>query len=219
MASWWDLGEHSGFSGNQLAIDRIICAFCNERGGFTVEHHAEKRKPNAGKRLNFDTLKCGSCGGYVLVLWSATSMPIDLQGLHNFEVLPWPQSIDEYPTHWPEPVGRHWMQAQRSLLNENWDAAAVMARSSMQAALRDKGAVGGSLNQEIKDLAGKGILPPLMEEWSHQVRELGNDSAHPKPAQPATQPRDAHDITQFLSFMLRYLYDLPKQIKDYRDRR
>jgi hypothetical protein len=219
MGSWWDLGEHSGLAGKQLAIHEIECAFCYERGGFTIEHHAVKRKPNAGKVLNFDTLRCGNCGGYVLALWSATSMPIDLQGIHDYRVLPWPQRLDQYPSHWPEPVGRHWKQAQRTLLNEDWDAAAVMARSSMQAALRDKGAVGGSLKQEITDLASKGVLPPLMEEWSHHVRELGNDSAHPKPNQPATEPRDAQDIVQFLTFMLQYLYDLPKQIADYRSRR
>jgi len=58
-----------------------------------------------------------------------------------------------------------------------------------------------------------------MKEWSHEVRELANDSAHPEPNAPPTDPQDAEDIVQFLDFLLMYLYDLPKHISDYRKRR
>lgn len=62
MNSWWEMGEWSGRSGNDLAIHEIECAFCFERGNFTVEHHAAKRKANESKMLNFDSLRCGNCG-------------------------------------------------------------------------------------------------------------------------------------------------------------
>jgi hypothetical protein len=32
-----------------------------ERGNFKTEHHAEMKKPNGRKKLNFDTLRCGNC--------------------------------------------------------------------------------------------------------------------------------------------------------------
>ena len=83
---------------------------------------------------------------------------------------------------------------------ENWDAAALMARSALQAALRNHQAQGHSLKQEIDDLASKGILPPNMKDWSDHIRELGNDSAHPGPILP--DPQDAHDIVSFLDFLL-----------------
>jgi len=124
---------------------------------------------------------------------------------------------------------RFWIQAHDSLANENWDAAAVMSRSALQFIARHQGAKKGNLKQEIQDLAGKGILHPLMQEWSDEVRELGNDSAHPEVAtgqsviQPiddsAPEPQDAKDIVSFLDFLLFYLYDLPKQIGEYRRRR
>ena len=94
-----------------------------------------------------------------------------------------------------------------------------MARSALQAALRDNKAQGKTLKAEIDDLASKGILPPLMKEWSDNVRELGNISAHPKPGQPPTTPEDARDIVEFLNFLLEYLYTLPRRINDYRSRR
>lgn len=212
MDSWWQLGEWSGYDGNNLAMWRITCPFCMESGNFQVAFHAEKKKSNDRKTLNFDTLQCGNCNGYVMCLWSAGDR------LHSFQVLPWPLKFEKFPEHWPESVGRYWLQAKRSLVSENWDAAAVMARSAMQVALRQHDAQGANLKQEIDDLSSKGILPPIMKEWSHNVRELGNDSAHPKPDQPPTDSRDAKDIVSFLDFLLEYLYSLPHRISQYRDR-
>jgi Domain of unknown function (DUF4145) len=212
MDSWWELGEHFGNHGKELALHRIICPFCEEQGNFKVAHHAEKKKSNGSKVLNFDTLECGSCSGYVLCLWSAG------HGLHAFRVLPWPLKYDKHPDNWPEPVGRFWLQAKRSCTASNWDAAAVMTRSAMQLALRDKGAQGANLKKEIEHLANEGLLPPLMKEWADVLRVLGNDSAHPTPEQAATSSRDAQDAMKYLDFLLEYLYDLPDQIAKYRAR-
>jgi hypothetical protein len=217
-SSWWDLGEGSGFPGESLELRRITCPFCHESGKFEVEHEAEKRKPNSGKTLHFDTLRCVNCTGYVMVLWSA-SEAFGINRLYNYRTLPWPQRLDKHPEEWPAAVGRFWLQAQRSLKDENWDAAAVMARSAMQVALRQQGAKGQNLKQEIDSLASAGLLPPLMKEWSHEVRELGNDSAHPEPSQQATSAQDARDIVKFLDSLLTYLYSLPHEIEQYRTRR
>lgn len=217
LRSWWDLGEHIGSSGGELATYEIECAFCGEKGNYSIEHHAEKKKPNSRKVLNFDTLKCGNCGGYVLVLWSACES-YGSRGIHSYKVIPYPLKITEAPEHWPADVQRYWLQAQRSFESDNWDAATVMARSALQIALREHGAQGKDLKSEINDLADKGILPPLMKEWSHEVRELGNDSAHPKPGISPTTSEDANDIVEFLDYLLQYLYNLPKQINDFRNR-
>jgi hypothetical protein len=94
-----------------------------------------------------------------------------------------------------------------------------MARSALQAALRDHGAKGANLKSEIANLAGQGILPPLMREWSDQVRELGNDATHPDATSHGTDAADARDVVEFLDYLLQYLYNLPKAIRDYRERR
>jgi len=219
--SWWDLGEHSGFMGDKLELFRITCPFCLEKGNFEFEHKAEKKKANSSKILHFDTLRCNNCTGYTMVLWSSAEHMIGRNSLYDFKVLPWPLKIDVgvVPEHWSKTVGRFWVQAHRNLSDENWDAAAIMARSALQALLREKGASGSSLMQEINDLASKGILPPIIKEWSHEVRELGNISAHPIPDQAPTNEKDAIDIVRFLDFILEYLYDLPDKIQKYRQRR
>lgn len=217
MDSWWQLGEGSGYHGDELAVDQITCPFCEEEGNFARVAHFRKQNPRSGKTLNFDTYRCGNCVGYVMVLWSASSR--GLGGMHDYRVLPRPMRLTNHPEHWPEAVGRHWIEANRSLADENWGAAAVMARSALQAALREKGAEGDSLYDEINDLASKGALPPLMKDWAHEVRQLAKPAAHPKVAEPATDPKDARDIVNFLDYLLEYLYDLPKRIEDYRGRK
>jgi len=154
--------------------------------------------------------------GYLHVLWSANEFGT---GLYDFKVLPWPLGKPVPSENWPPEVQRFWVQAKNSLKNENWDAAAVMARSALQFALRDRGAIPAKLYKEIEELADKGILHPLMKDWSHEVRELGNDSAHPELNAPPTDPKDARDIVKFLDFLLLYLYDLPTDISKYRQRR
>jgi hypothetical protein len=98
--SWWSLGEGVGQMGTELADWQVACAFCGETGNWGLEHHAEKKKPNEAKRLNFDTLKCGNCGGYVMVLGSAG------HGLHDYKVLSWPLKYSQHPKHWPPDIGR-----------------------------------------------------------------------------------------------------------------
>ena len=215
--SWWRLGD-SGITGRNLAIRSITCAFCMEEGNFETVHHEEKKHSRSDKTLNFDTLKCGNCAGYVMVFWSAS----EYGNIHDYQVLPYPIRTDRYPDHWPDEIGRFWVQAKRSAQGGNWDAAALTARSALQAALRChpeySGNANRSLKQEIDDLASKGHLPPTMKAWSDELRALGNISAHPNPGGTPIEPQAVYDIIEFLDFLLEYLYNLPHQIQQYQNR-
>lgn len=152
-----------------------------------------------------------------MVLWSASDNRSD-QKLHEYRVLPWPLKLHSYPEHWPEQIGSYWLQARRNVRDENWHAASVMACSALQLALRDCRAKGRNLKKEIDDLAAKGILPPIIKDWSDEVRELGIESAHPSPSGGPTDAEDVRDIVKFLDFLLEYLYTLPYEIEQYRNR-
>lgn len=220
MNSWWELGEGIGNLGSDLtsSLSGIECVFCEERGNFSTEHHAEKRKANGRKVLNFDTLRCGSCGGYVLVMWSVNEYG-GSRDLHDYRVLPWPLGIRQGSKNWPETVTRFWRQAHNSLKSENFDAAAVMARSALQAVMREQQAKKGSLQSEIDDLTAKGVLPASLKEWAYELKELGNEAAHPASNSQQVDPEDVRDVIKFLDFLLEYTYDVPKQIQTYRNRR
>jgi Domain of unknown function (DUF4145) len=170
--SWWDFGDHVGYPGGELALLRIECAFCGATGNFERVHHEAKKNPASAKTLNFDTFKCGNCANFIMVFWSASQYG-HRDRMHNFATLPWARETTKFPEHWPKDVGRYWMQAQRNLEGQNWDAASLMARSAIQLVLRLQKAKGANLKQEIDDLARRGILPPIMKEWSHEVSGIG----------------------------------------------
>jgi len=216
--NWWEFGENSGYPGEELGVSRIPCAFCDAQGNFGRVQHEEKKHPATGKVLNYDILRCGNCGNLMMVFWSAAKYG-GRHGNHNFQTVPWPQKTTTFPEHWPADVGRYWLQAKRSLEGKNWDAAALMARSAVQLITRYQQAVGRNLKEEIDNLADKGILPPIMKEWSQEVRVLGNENAHPDPGSAGTTQKDAADALEFLGLLLVMTYNLPHQIKEYRKRK
>src|ERR1700730_10941938 len=167
MESWWELGEWSGHSGNTMQLWRQTCPFCREQGNFALSHHAEKQKGSSKKKLNFDLCQCLNCMAYVQVFWSAAERAIG-HSLYDFMALPWPIGKASPSENWPPDVHGFWVQAHETLGIENWDAAALMARSAVQVTMRDKGAVWKDLYNEIEDLAPKGNLPPLVKDWSHE---------------------------------------------------
>ena len=214
--NWWDFGEHTGYPGAELTMHEITCAFCGVSGHFKHNYHKEKKSDSKDKTLNYDVLHCTNCGNYIMVFWSGSNF----SRFHDFKTMPWPTETTKFPDHWPKDIGQYWIEAQRSLEGKNWTAAAMMARSAIQLALRYQRAVGNNLAEEIDDLATKGLLPPAMKNWSHEVRRVGNDSAHPTPGSSAgTESKDAKDVVAFLSVLLTMLYDLPHTIEQYRTRK
>ena len=91
-----------------------------------------------------------------------------------------------------------------------------MARSSLQLLLRHEKAEGGTLFKEIDDLAKKGLIPPIVKEWGHELRVLGNEAAHPMPGAKGVSEKDARQVVRFLRVVLTLLQDLPTDIKKYR---
>lgn len=210
---WWSLGEYSGHHGADLNLRQIQCAFCGEEGNFELVDRKQRISKAKNKALNYDLYKCNGCANLTTVFWSGSS------GLHDYYQMPWPRSTTRYPKHWPADVGRYWMQAQRSLEADNWDAAGLMARSAIQLLLRHEEASGRSLKDEIDDLAKKGELPPIVQDWAHDVRILGNSIAHPKPGQDGVSEKDARDAVKFLRVLLTLMDDLPEEIKEFRARK
>lgn len=213
--SWWEIGEWSGFDGSKLAFSGLSCPFCLEKGGFETVHHEEREKSGTKKTLNFDTLRCENCGNFHMVFWSSSRMG----NMHGRHQVPWPQRLQDAPNEWPKDVGRLWVQAHRSISDENWDAAIMVAGSALQAAMREQKAKGKNLAAEIDDLSDRGTLPTIMKEWAHELRGLRNLSAHPKPGEMSPDSKDVKDVVKFLDYLLRYLYTMPEEILRYRERR
>ena len=57
-----------------------------------------------------------------------------------------------------------------------------------------------------------------MMDWSNEVRELGNKSAHPNPGETPSSAQDAGALVRFLDFFLECIYSLPHRIEEFRQR-
>jgi hypothetical protein len=180
----------------------------------------EKKKPGQDRKvLHYDTLKCGHCGNLMFAFWSTSMSGHGTNSIHDYRTLPWAKNTTSFPKHWPDDVGKYWLEARRSIEGKNWIAAALMARSAIQLVARKAGGKGSNLKQEIDDLAAKSLILPIMQEWAHEVRVLANEGTHPQPQTVGTSEKDAKDVVEYLSFLMQVMYNLPLQIKEYRGRK
>lgn len=212
---WWEFAEDSGRCG-YYDVGYLVCPFCETRGVYKLIHHAENKKPGGNKILNYDTYQCGCCANHLLVFWSSSEQEYDPH--FNYITLPFNTNNLEPKEEWPESIGKLWTELKECMNISTYQAAAMTARSLLQAILRNIGSSDDRLIDAIDSLQHKGKLSDTMINWAHQIRLLGNEAVHPD-AETEIDPQDVRDVVNFIDFLLEYLYTLPKRIEHYRNRR
>ena len=90
-------------------------------------------------------------------------------------------------------------------------ACIMVASSSIDAMLKEKGINKHNLIDAINDAADKGIITKEMSAWAHEIRINGNDPRHVKrDSSPTTQ--EANDVVRLAEAFGQYLYVLPAMI-------
>ncbi|MDP9367890.1 MAG: DUF4145 domain-containing protein [Chloroflexota bacterium] len=92
-----------------------------------------------------------------------------------------------------------------------------MFRRALESVCVDKGETTGRLVDRLKRLATSGVLLPDLADWATEVRQIGNAGAHIIPDTPV-EMEDAHQLQGFTRELLRYLYELPAELKRRRSR-
>lgn len=115
------------------------------------------------------------------------------------------------PEHLPPDIGRIYLQAERNFPTEgNEEASGTMYRKALDVGLKLVAPeVAGNLAQRIDKLVEKHLLTESLGEWSHQIRLLGNDTAH-EIDQPTRDELTA--LRNFSDLVLRYLFTLPNMV-------
>lgn len=173
--------------GNQLELER--CPHCNIA------------KPLLGRTWSYDSVNhggqdkrhwrcygCVSCGGMVMACsWQDAHHPI-----HS--IWPAPQAVAEVV---PARAKEFLEQAIASL---HAPAGAVMlAASSVDAMLKDKGYKEGSLNKRIVEASTDHLITAEMAAWAHDVRLDANDQRHADEAISLPSTADATKAIEFTS--------------------
>lgn len=122
------------------------------------------------------------------------------------------------PDHLPPAVEKSLLQAEKNFASEHCeDAAAIMYRRALEAALKDRyPEQKGTLAARIDKAVANGELPRSIGEWAHEVRLVGNEAAHDE---EGVQRVDLADARNFVDAILRYLFSLPGMVAQRRERR
>jgi hypothetical protein len=182
------------------AIDAKTCPRCGVKARFDIPGDSH---PWAGGHAVLAV--CNGCMGPVF----AESEP----GPQRDWQIVYPSLDTLAPEGCPDEVRDYFEEALSCRNTGNFRAAVLVARSALQACMRDQGAKVGSLQAEIDDLAARHIIPESLKAWAHEVRAGGNLAAHPKPGSEI-QREDAEELIGLAASLFEYLYAIPKRIAD-----
>jgi hypothetical protein len=148
------------------------------------------------------TYKCSRCGGVV------TAVSYFGYGQSVDETYPADPEVDSsIPTRPRE----YLQQALNSLAAPV--GAVMLAASAVDAMLKEKGYVDGSLYARIDKAASEHVITSEMAQWAHDVRLDANDQRHAD--QSATLPTlaDAKRSIEFAMAFAQFLFVLPARVQ------
>lgn len=160
-------------------------------------------------------MRCQNCEGIVYARFPFEVLPDG--GKRSDPPIFYPEIRSEAPEDYPLDVRENFSEALRSLNVNNPRAAVIMTRSALQAAMREHEARGGSLNEEIEDLAARHVLPESLKDWAHELRDGGNLVAHPEPGKHV-EMQDAKELSALAESIFEYMYVIPKELDRRRQR-
>lgn len=149
------------------------------------------------------TFLCASCGGAVTV-WGRAKQPY----FRISKLIPECRSVD---AALPDTAARFLQQAIDVLHAP--DAATVMAGSSIDAMLKSKGYVLGSVFERINTALKDNVITKGMADWAHTVRVDANKPRHADVDSPHASRDDAKRAVEFAEALGYFLFVLPARIE------
>ena len=129
--------------------------------------------------------------------------------------------LDSYPKLDLEPdkelpgnVKVAFVEAIKALNDSNWNSCVVMCRRALQEAMDDLGAKGEDLFHQIDNLEDQRKITPELKSWAHESRLGGKLGAHGTKQKKWADKDDADEVLEFSRWFFRYVYVLPKQLAD-----
>ncbi|TCP28785.1 uncharacterized protein DUF4145 [Scopulibacillus darangshiensis] len=112
--------------------------------------------------------------------------------------------------HLPEDVKGAYESALK-VKNIDHAICALSLRRTLEIMCKQKGAKGDSLYKKLKFLSDKGTIPPILDNISLIIKDLGNEAAH---GDEAIFDKNIIDsMIRFTNIVLEYVYLLPRELK------
>jgi Domain of unknown function (DUF4145) len=147
---------------------RVRCPSCRQRGNFEVTLQNDLQLGNAQTFAGLRRCPDPSC--YALLFFVMTNGQIS-------ETYP-PETIDFDATNIPATVQNAFEEAIKCHAQNCFVASAIMVRKTLEELCSERAAAGPNLNERIKALGTKVVLPQELLDGLDDLRLLGNDAAH-----------------------------------------
>ena len=125
-------------------------------------------------------------------------------------------SVEQAPSELPERARKFLQQALDSLHAP--DGAVMLAASSIDSMLKDKGYKDGSLFDRIEAATASGLLTTEMKAWAHEIRLSANEPRHADDDFDGFTPADAEQTVEFAKALCEYLYVLPSRVQRWKSK-
>lgn len=168
---------------------------------------------------------CGGCNGPISFrarqtnAHAAGTPPASLNG--NIEPqfhVPtiWPSRSEAVaPPHTPGSVKGRFLEGEDAFRRGRWNSAVAMYRSALDIATKGMNDVpAGKFFDRLKWMAENHAITPEIRSWADHVRVEGNAALHdPEEFNEA----DAKSLRFFTEMFLRYVFELPGEVKSFRE--
>ena len=88
----------------------------------------------------------------------------------------------------------------------------MLAASSIDAMLKDKGLKKGSLNDRIDEASKKNLITAEMALWAHEIRLDANDQRHADENAPLPTEADVKKVIEFARALAEFMFVLPDMV-------
>jgi hypothetical protein len=155
------------------------------------------------------TAKCSFCTRLVLMAayFNASGRAIVTETF--------PENVKSSP-HIPDKARNYLEQALATVHAP--DGSVMLAASSVDAMLKEKGFVDGDLYPRIEKAFADGILTSEMRDWSHEIRLSANLTRHADVAFTGMSESDALQCIEFAKALAQYLFVLPANVRLWKEK-
>lgn len=181
-----------------LPLDR--CPHCGIAKPLIARQWGPAAVRGSRKVRHWAAYGCSSCAGVVLASAGGPNDPIRRL---------WP-SVEVVAHEVPARARGYLQQAIDSKAAP--DGAVMLAASSIDAMLKDKGLKAGTLNSRINEAASAHLITIEMAAWAHDVRLDANDQRHADDAAAPSTLEDAERVILFAQALAEFLYVLPARV-------
>ncbi len=139
------------------------------------------------------------------------------QGAAIMEI--WPKTVGgkSFPDV-PEHIAEAANEAYRCYSIQAYRAAALLARSVIEATAKEKGVTQGTLMKKIDAMHSQGLIREFVRDGAHEVRYLGNDMAHGDFVAPVAE-EEAELALSLMDEVLDEIFQAPARVAAARARR